>query len=149
MVQRMIHGLPRSRASRPGRLVSLLLLVLAVTATASSGLDWLVGLRCGQHGVGRAHGSDHLTAQETAATRTQSAEASPAWRATRVPDCAHCPAAECARLTTCAGATTIALSPASMDVAGLTGDRVPLEVLAEQAFSATSPPDTPPPQLIA
>jgi hypothetical protein len=71
------------------------------------------------------------------------------WSQTQHHQCPHCPASECGRAIPCAGASTTPSIPATVAIADFDAHRVVVDRVREQASSATSPPDTPPPQLIS
>lgn len=150
----MITGLRRPGASWPRRLIGLLLLALAVAATPNVGLEMLGRPHCEQHGMTAAAGGGHATAEHATirhigAERAPPTGGSPAWNAARSHECPHCPASKCAQIWACGGTTTTALLPRGVAVAELATHRVPLDRAREYAFSAASPPDTPPPQPIS
>ena len=120
------------------------MLMLGIVAAPSVGLEALQRPHCIQHGVVAARGGHHAASERQAPGR-----GSPSWRQAGNHECPHCPATECARVSPCTGSTTTALSPAAVAVTYLTGHRVALDLVRDQASSAQAPPDTPPPQLIA
>ena len=121
-----------------------LMLALAIVSVPSIGLDALQRPHCVKHGTSALH-AGHAMAREHA----QLAGESRAWSTPATHNCPHCPASECARVAPCTGSTTTAVSPPAMEMLGLYGHRVAVNVNRDRANSATPPHDTPPPQLIA
>jgi hypothetical protein len=139
----MIADTRPARASRPRRMIKVMMLLLGIVAAPSVGLQAVQRPHCVQHGAMVAHGGHGSTAEHATSAGT------PAWSRAHSHECAHCPASECARVTPCTSSTPTALSPVGLAVIGLLGHRVPLDAIREQAASAYSLLDTPPPQLIA
>jgi hypothetical protein len=128
----------------PARAVQLLMLVLGVVATPSVGLDAMQRPHCAQHELAVG-----LRAQRGAPAPVAHGPSQAAWAQQHDHGCHHCPASECARVSPCAGPVTIALVPSRAVVYDLQSHRVALDLDRQQARSAVSPPEPPPPQLIA
>ena len=132
-----------SRMGRAG-LARLLMLVIGVVATPNVGLASMQRPHCVQHERRTNHDR-----QATGPGATAENPIRPTWIPRHYHECPHCPASECARIAPCAGTVIVAATPASAAVTSLTGHRVASEGERERAHSASSPPSTPPPQLIA
>lgn len=133
-----------ARASRAARAVRLLMLLLGLVTTPSIGLEAMQRPHCAQHELAEQH--NHQLAGSATVPRGHAPEA---WIQRHDHGCPHCPASECARVSPCTGATANALVPSRTAGLILQGHRVALDLGRRRAHSAVSPPDTPPPQLIA
>jgi hypothetical protein len=131
-------------ASGPARAVRLLMLVLGIVATPSVGMGTMQRPHCAQHEPAARH-LQHLA---PASSMGQGRDVQ-AWTQSRDHGCPHCPASECAGVSPCAGSSSSAIAPACAVVESFDGHRVPVDLTRPHVHSATSPPDTPPPQLIA
>ena len=127
-----------SRTSSLARIIRLLMLALGIISVPSVGPSALQGPHCAQHGASMIHAAHGLPSSGRAWTRASSPH-----------ECPHCPAAECAQVAPCAGSATTALTPTRALFADLRGHRAAVDLKVQRALSATSPPDTPPPQSIA
>lgn len=139
----MLSASPRRGLTRVRLTLRALMLMLAIISLPSIGLDALQRPHCTQHEApaihaGHAPGGGHT-----------SPDGSRRWTTPPTHECPHCPAAECARVSPCAGSTSTALSPTEVDMLGLFTHRVHLQPARDRADSAIPPTDTPPPQAIA
>ena len=132
------------RTSWPARAFRLLMLILGIAGVPSVGPQALQRPHCAQHEMAL-----HRMVNTAATLPVKRAQDAQAWTEGHDHDCPHCPASDCASLSPCAGSSTTAIATASAAVAKICGHRVAIYLARERPFSATTPPDTPPPQLIA
>jgi hypothetical protein len=121
---------------------SAIMLAIGIASVPNAGAEDAQRLHCARHETGAAHG-------QAAVQHVTPNDASPTSNGRTSHDCPHCPASECARVASCTSTTTNALSPLGLAIVDLQGLRIPLGLVDDQVSSAHSPPDTPPPQLIA
>lgn len=133
---------PRAARLRPA--LSLLMLVLGIASVPNVGLSALHRSHCTRHAGALINGG-HVVASP----HTVPGDESATWTKAASHDCAHCPASECARTAPCTSASMTALTPVGVDVIDLQAIRLPGRFVRDSAPSASYPPDTPPPQLIA
>jgi hypothetical protein len=126
------------------RVVRLVMLVLGVVATPSVGMEAMRRPHCARHELAAQH-AGHAAASSTTAQGPDTQ----AWMPRHDHGCAHCPASECARVSPCTGSSSTAVAPSRAVVESLDSHRVAVYPARHQVHSASSPPDTPPPQLIA
>jgi hypothetical protein len=120
----------------------ILMLGLGILSTPSVGLWALQRPHCARHEMaGPGHASEAGAIAHHGDLLI--------WSQTHDHQCPHCPASECGHAIPCAGASTTPSIPATAVMADFDAHRVALDHVREQASSATSPPDTPPPQLIS
>jgi hypothetical protein len=134
----------RSRASWLGRTAKVLMLILGIMSVPNMRLDALQHPHCTPHGAISLH-----RGHSSAASPTNPRGESRTWAPATDHECPHCPASECARIAPCASSTTTALSPAGFSLVSLHDHRTAVDPGHERASSINSPPDTPPPQVIA
>jgi hypothetical protein len=119
--------------------VRLLMLIVGVLATPGAGMDAMQRPHCARHELAAGH-----RAADVGHDYSQSA-----WAQQHTHTCQHCPASECARVSPCAASLSVALAPSGAGVYDPQGHRVVTDLDRQQARSAVSSPEPPPPQLIA
>lgn len=127
-----------------GRLLRALMLMLGILTAPSVDVQALQRTHCTQHGTSQARGGQH-----SASVHTVAATAPSAWRQAGTHECVHCPPAECARVSQCAGASTTAPLSRGAGIGSPGSQRVRLELVRDLVTSVVSPPQTPPPQPIS
>jgi hypothetical protein len=102
------------------------------------------GSHCAQHGASAIH----LMGVGAVQQMPQGA-GMPSWQGPSHSDCPHCPASECARLVPCATTTIVAVATRPDRMVRGAIHRSSVLPVRLPFRSATHPPPTPPPQLIA
>jgi hypothetical protein len=131
-------------ASRPARAVRSLMLALGIVATPSVGTEAMQRPHCAQHDLAARH-----LQHATASSRLGHGHDEQAWTQRHDHGCPHCPASECARVSPCTGSSSNAVAPSCAVAKGLDSHGVPVDLTRLHLQSASSPPGTPPPQVIA
>lgn len=131
-------------ASWLARIARLPMLVAGIVATPSVGMDAMQRPHCAQHEL-----AVHRPHQATPSSRTGKGNDTQSWTQRHDHRCSHCPASECARLAPCAGSSVTAVAPPRAVAGNLDSHQVAVDLGRQHVHSASPPPDTPPPQLIA
>ena len=121
----------------------MLMLALSIISVPSTGLKASQRPHCAQHELAAHHQS--YGALENAAVHGHGQQA---WEQEQH-QCPHCPASECGRASTCTGSSSTAITPTRAVPTDSYVHRVAVDLGLQLPRSSSSPPDTPPPQLIA
>jgi hypothetical protein len=136
----MVYGVP---ISWPARVVRMVMLALGIFSVPSVGLNALQRPHCAQHELVAQHGGHGAEVSTSAHGHGRQT-----WEPQQH-HCPHCPASECGRAPTCTGSSSTCTTPIRTVAANFHAHRVPVPVGLDLPHSASSTPDTPPPQLIA
>jgi len=124
------------------RAIRSLMVALGIISAPSVGLNALQRPHCVQHTMLAGH-KGH-SSPSSAVPHAHDGM----WTEAQDHRCPHCPASDCARIAPCMGSATVAVIPKRVEVPSVQSHRARVALARDHAYSAISPPDTRPPQLI-